>query len=197
MSLVLASRPLNEASCVRWSDAPKSSPRCGPSGATVDHYEAAARIGPSETPDAVFARVRDRLMVYDVFPPDVVRAAICPAGRISAGATIVQRIGVGPLALEAAVRVIDVWDRVVGDPNGEPGAVRKAGFRYVTLRGHPECGIASFEVRAGPTGEVTILLDARSRPGSWLTRLGRPFARRFQQTMTRAALRRLADNGQR
>ena len=120
MSLVLASRPPNEASCTRWNEAPKSSPLCGPPGATVDR-----------------------------------------------------------------------------DSNGHPGAVRKAGFRYVTLQGHPECGIASFEVRSGPKGEVTILLDARSRPGSWLTRLGRPFARRFQQTMTRAALRRLADDGQR
>src|SRR5215212_2456922 len=156
MSLVLASQPLDAASCARWIVAPKTSTHCGPPDATVDHYEASAQIEPGDTPAAAFARLRDRLMTYDVFPPNIVRATICPPGRITAGATIVQRIGIGPLALEAAVRVVDVWDRVVGDLEGEPGGVRVAGFRYVTLRGHPECGVASFEVRVGPKGEVTI-----------------------------------------
>jgi len=89
--------------------------------------------------------------------------------------------------------VIAVWDRVAGDAEGEPGAVRMVGFRYVTLQGHPECGVASFEARVGSTGDVTIVLGARSRPGTWLTRLGRPFARRIQRAVTRAALRRLVD----
>ena len=194
MSLVLASRPFDATSCDRWSRTPKSSPRCGPPEATVDQYEMSARIGPSDTPSDVFARIRDRLLAYDVFPPEIVHATIYPEGRIAAGATIVQRIVFGPLALEAAVRVIDVWDRVTGSSAGEPGSVRIAGFRYVTLRGHPECGVASFEVRAGPTGEVTVLLEARSRPGSWRTRLAHPIARRIQRALTEAALRRLAND---
>jgi uncharacterized protein (UPF0548 family) len=193
MHLVLTSRPPDAASCARWGRAPKTSPCVGPADAIVDHYEAPARIGPSDTPCGVFTRLRDRLLAYDVFPPSIVQATICPEGRITAGATIVQRILLGPLALEAAVRVIDVWDRVAGESAGAPGSVRAAGFRYVTLRGHPECGVASFEVRAQASGEVTVLLDARSRAGTWLTRLGRPFARRFQRAMTQAALRRLAD----
>jgi uncharacterized protein (UPF0548 family) len=195
MNLVLASRQPDPASCERWDRAPRSSPRCGPPDAVIDHYEAPAQARQGETAVDLFARVRARLLAYDIFPPGVVRATICPSGRISAGATIVQHIMLGPLALEAAVRVIDVWDRVCSDAADEPGGVRAAGFRYVTLQGHPECGIASFEVRAGPDGEVTVLLDARSRPGTWLTRLGRPFARRFQQAVTRAALRRLTETG--
>jgi hypothetical protein len=144
----------------------------------------------------VFARVRDRLLAYDIFPPRIFRSTICPAGSVTAGATIIQRIVLGPLALEAAVQVIDVWDDVMAGSAGEAGAEsRSAGFRYVTLQGHPECGVASFEVRISATGEVTILLDARSRAGSWLTRLGRPFARRFQRGLTQAALLRLADAG--
>lgn len=197
MSLVLASRPLDAASCEPWTRVPRSSPLCGPPDATIDHYEASAKIARGDTPAAVFARLRDRLLAYDVFPPGIVRAAICPEGRVAAGATIVQRIGFGPLALEAAVRVIDVWDRVAGDAEGAPGAVRMVGFRYVTLQGHPECGVASFEARVGSTGNVTIVLGARSRLGTWLTRLGRPFARQFQRAVTRAALRRLADLSQR
>jgi uncharacterized protein (UPF0548 family) len=165
----------------------------GPPGALVDRYEAPARIGPSDTPSAVFARLRDRVLTYDIFPPHVVQATIWPAGPVTPGATIVQRILCGPLALEAAVRVIEVWDQPL--PSGSDTTDRHgtAGFRYVTLQGHPECGVASFEVRTDAAGEVLVILGARSRPGIWATRLGRPFARRFQQAMTRAALRRLVD----
>jgi len=191
MRLVFASRPPDATACARWSGAPTTSSSDGPSGATVDHYEAPVQLGPGETPFAAFVRVRDRLLAYDVFPPVVVRATICPDGRITVGATIVQHVAVGPLALEAAVRVIEVWDRA--GPDGGSAA----GFRYVTLRGHPECGVASFEVRATPAGEVRVLLGARSRPGTWQTRLGRPFARLLQRTLTRAALRRLTTAPQR
>ena len=195
IKIVLAFRPLNAATCARWAHVLKSSTVAGPPGAVVDHYEAPVPIVSDTTPIEAFTRRRDRLLAYDIFPPSIVRAAICPEGRITAGATIVQRIVFGPLALEAAVRVIDVWDRCVPLTPGSDERVRLAGFRYVTLQGHPECGVASFEVRLDPTGDVSVHLDARSRPGTWLTRLGRPFARRFQQAVTRAALRRLTGDG--
>lgn len=133
----------------------------------------------------VYARVRDRLLAYDVFPPTLVRYAICPAGPIRVGATIVQQILLGPLALEMAVRVVDAWDR-------SEGAIHEAGFSYVTLEGHPERGIATFRVRLDEAGGVTILIDARSRPGLLLTRIIRPIARALQRTLTQAALHRLA-----
>jgi uncharacterized protein (UPF0548 family) len=155
----------------------------------VDRYEARVPVATGDSPSAVFARVRDRLLAYDIFPPRIVQAAICPAGPIALGATIVQRIVLGPLALETAVRVIEVWDRAA------EGGASQAGFRYVTLQGHPECGVASFEVQASAAGEVTVILGARSWPGSWLTRLGYPFARRFQRRLTEAGLRRLVEAG--
>lgn len=139
-----------------------------------------------ETPTAAFERVRGRLLAYDIFPPALVRYVICPEPPIRTGATIVQRVQLGILALEAAVRVVDAWDRVEGE-------MREAGFSYVTLQGHPECGIASFRVRLGGDGTVTVSIDARSQPGLLLTRLGRPIARAFQRAMTKAALRRLAE----
>ena len=123
-------------------------------------------------------------MGYDIFPPRLVGYAICPGGPVHVGAIIVQRLRLGPLACEMAVRVIDVWDtRAEG--------VAEAGFQYVTLRGHPECGIASFGARLEPNRTVTVRIDVRSRPGLLLTRVGRPVARRAQQRLTRAALARL------
>lgn len=186
MKLVFANQPLGSAVCGYWSHATATSSPSGPPHPTVDHYEAEARIGPGEIPPAIFDCVRDRLLAYDIFPPALIRYTVCPEQPIRTGATIVQRVQLGLLALEAAVQVIDVWDRAEGD-------VREAGFSYVTLRGHPECGIATFGVRLDGKGTVTVFIDARSRPGLLLTRLGRPIARAFQRAITRAALRRLAE----
>ena len=82
------------------------------------------------------------------------------------------------------MRVIDSWDRLL-----ESG--REAGFAYATLPGHPERGVASFAVRLDARGRLQVHLEARSEPGLLLTRLGRPVARLFQRSLTRAALRRL------
>lgn len=153
--------------------------------ATVDHYQVSVRLAPGANPSAVFDHVRDRLFTYDIFPPQLIHSAVCPSGRITGGTTIVQRIALGPAAPEMAVRMIDVWDR---DDEG----VREAGFTYATVTGHPECGIATFRVRLDGDGRVLVLVDARSRPGLLLTRLGRPMARLFQRGITKAALRRLS-----
>ncbi len=100
------------------------------------------------------------------------------------GSVIVQRVGFGPVALESAVRVVDVWQR-------QTDGGQEAGFRYVTLAGHPERGAASFEVRMGRDETIQLILEARSTPGSVTTRLARPVARAIQLALTRAALRRL------
>jgi uncharacterized protein (UPF0548 family) len=139
---------------------------------------------PGDDPLVVFDHLRQRLLAYDIFPPQIVHAAIWPPGPIRAGATIVQRVVLGPLGLEAAVRVIDSWDRQL-----ESG--REAGFAYVTLLGHPERGVASFAVRLEAPGRLSVHIEARSQAGLLLTRLGRPLARLFQRSLTRAALRRL------
>jgi uncharacterized protein (UPF0548 family) len=151
----------------------------------VDHYEAPVPAPAGESPAAVFERVRGRLFGYDIFPPRLIPHAVCPDGCIDVGSTIVQRVMLGPFGLEAAVRVVDAWNR-------QEGAAHEAGFSYVTLEGHPECGVATFRVRLDRSGRVTVLVDARSVPGTRLTRLGRPLARGFQKGITIAGLRRLA-----
>ncbi|HEX6509417.1 MAG TPA: DUF1990 family protein [Chloroflexota bacterium] len=163
-----------------------SSPPDGPLHATVDHYQVRVRTDPRASSMALFERVRERLFSYDLFPPRLMQSIVCPSGSVTEGAAIVQRLILGPVALEMAVRVIAVWDR-------ERDGMREAGFTYATIAGHPECGIATFQVRLHTGGPVLILVDARSRPGLLLTRLGRPVARAFQRGITKAALRRLAN----
>ena len=187
MKLVLGRQPLSSAACRHWGSATVTSPPSGPEGPTIDHYAARARIGTEDSPQTVFSRVRDRLLTYDVFPSAVISYTICPDAPIRTDAIIVQRVHLGPLAFEAAVRVIDVWDRTEAN-------VCEAGFSYVTLQGHPECGVATFRVRLDGDGTITVYIDARSRPGILLTRLGRPFARTFQRLITKSALRRLVES---
>lgn len=119
----------------------------------------------------------DRLFRYDIFPPARLRARVCtPDGLVSIGATIVQRVFLGPIALETAVRVIE--------HHRTPGSGR---FAYATLQGHPEQGIASFEVE--PSGaDLRFIAQAWSRPGNLAARLGRPLARSFQRAITREAI---------
>jgi uncharacterized protein (UPF0548 family) len=188
MKLVLNARSSPAAACERWQTADATSPPTGPDRATLDHYRAPVEVGPNGNALAAFERVRERLLAYDIFPPWLMRHASCPAGRLAEGTTIVQRVLVGPLALEMAVRVLAVWDR-------SDGVAREAGLSYVTLAGHAERGVVVFRVRLEADRRVVILIDARSRPGLLLTRLGRPFARLFQRAATRAALRRLASAG--
>jgi uncharacterized protein (UPF0548 family) len=185
MNLVLTSRFSGFASCQRWSTAPISSSPIGLANGTIDHYDVYLQADPGSSPSALFDYVRDRLFTYKVFPPLLIHSMVCPSGRIAKGTTIVQRIVLGPVALEMAVRVIAVWDR-------EDDGVREAGFTYVTVAGHPERGIATFRVRLLEDGRVQVLIDARSQPGLLLTRLERPVARLFQRGITRSALRRLA-----
>jgi uncharacterized protein (UPF0548 family) len=185
VKLVLNSRTSPAAACGRWQAADATSPPTGPERSTVDHYRAVVDVGPDGDALAAFERVRECLLAYDIFPPWLMRHASCPAGRLAEGATIVQRVLLGPLALEMAVRVLAVWER-------PDGAAREAGFSYVTLTGHAECGVVAFRVRLDEDQSVVILIDARSRSGLLLTKLGRPFARLFQRAATRAALRRLA-----
>jgi uncharacterized protein (UPF0548 family) len=146
------------------------------------------QLAPGDDPPDVFDQLHRRLLAYDIFPPRLVHAAIWPSGPLRPGATIVQRVVVGPLGLESAVRVMESWDRSL-----EAG--REAGFAYVTLPGHPERGVASFAIRLDALGRVQVHFEVRSEAGLLLTRLGRPVARLFQRSLTRAALRRLTTRG--
>lgn len=169
-----------------------SSPPSGPPDAIVDHYRAVVRTEaePGGGSLAVFERLRQRLLEYDIFPPSFMLRSLCQSGPIQAGTTIVQRVQAdGVFALEMAVRATRTWDN-------ESAGKREAGFTYVTLQGHAECGVESFRVQLDlASGTVSLLIDARSRPGLWLTRVGFPVARVIQRSLTRAAVQRLTEAG--
>ncbi len=168
--------------CDRWVRRAETDSLEGTEGA-IDHYARAVVLPPHADLDTFFQRLEDRLLTYQVFPPRLMEALICSEdGRLSEGATIVQRVAVGPWTLEAGVRVIRVWSR-------RDAAGAETGFTYTTLRGHPERGVSTFRIRRdAEEPRINFLIDVRSRPGSWLTKLARPVARRFQIRATHAAL---------
>jgi len=111
--------------------------------------------------------------------------AISPGPVVTAGATIVQRVQFGLCAIESGVRVVDVW--------GADGPVTDAGFRYLTLAGHPECGVETFRVQLdAEAASIVLSVEAWSRPGHTLTWLGVPVARLIQISLTHAALRQFS-----
>lgn len=134
---------------------------------------ATRRIGAGR---ARFEEAVERLMTWQMHR----RAGLVvegPDGPVRAGVVAVLGLGVGRLRLRAPVRVVCVID----DPD-------RRGFAYGTLRGHPESGEELFVVRIDPGGTVQAEIRAFSRPGSWLTRLGGPVARRVQDRMTQRYL---------
>jgi uncharacterized protein (UPF0548 family) len=168
--------------CERWTDAPATDSLDG-TGGVVDRYECDAVVRSGEARAAAFERLEGRLLRYEVFPPRIMDARVCSGdGRLHEGTTIVQRVRLGPLRLEFAVRVLRVW-------SGRGGEADEAGFSYVTLKGHPERGVSTFLLRRpADADKITFRIDVRSRPGSFLARVARPYARRLQRHATEAAL---------
>jgi uncharacterized protein (UPF0548 family) len=162
-----------------------TSDREGPLEGRVDTYKRLLQRRPHESTRSAFERARRRLFDYDIFSPKLVGYRIIPTGGVQLGCTIVQRLGFGAIFLESATRVIDVWDTAGSDQT------RRAGFAYVTLQGHPECGVATFEARQ-EGDSVCVVLTARSVPGTTITSVGGPLTRLVQRLITRQAMRRMA-----
>jgi uncharacterized protein (UPF0548 family) len=168
----------------RWQTAaPTAVPTDDPAGGwRRDHDEATLAAGPARA--AAAERARAALLAYRVFPPSLLVAAM-PGLTVEPGATIVQGFRLGPLGVIAAARVLTVFDR---DREG----VRRTGFSYVTLAGHPERGAITLAIVEDERAEVVRFeIDSISRPGHWLTRLGAPLARRIQRAAIRGALDRM------
>src|SRR5437588_9072271 len=109
MRLVLSQRAPGPETCAKWNGvAPTSPPQGLPTG-TYDRHEAQVHWLHGEDADAAFERIRTQLFAYDIFPPNLVRFVLCPGRTIEAGGLIVQRAGLGPLRLESAVSVVEVW----------------------------------------------------------------------------------------
>ncbi|GGT04290.1 DUF1990 domain-containing protein [Planobispora rosea] len=105
---------------------------------------------------------------------------VASAPRAAVGATIVLRLGPGPLWLPAPCRV--VWTLEEDD---------RAGFGYGTLTGHPESGEEGFLLERDATGRVRFTVHAYSRPGRWYVRLAGPVPVLLQNVFARAYTRSL------
>lgn len=107
----------------------------------------------------------------EVFPAD---APVAPGSVV---ALVTRTLG---LWLLFGCRV----ESVIDDPD-------RFGFVYATLPGHPECGYESFVV--GLVGrDVLFEIEAVSRPGIALVRVGAPVTRVIQRRATEAYLDALA-----
>ncbi|WP_426573809.1 DUF1990 family protein [Aquihabitans sp. McL0605] len=103
----------------------------------------------------------------EVLPPD---AALATGTTV---ALVTRQVGLWVLA---ACRV----DSVIDEPT-------RFGFVYVTLPDHPECGVESFTI-TGTEHEVMFRIEAVSRPGVPLVRLGSPVTRILQRRAADAYL---------
>jgi uncharacterized protein (UPF0548 family) len=158
-------------SCDSWSPLKPNSTREAIAEGAYAHDTYRASLA------ADFETAVDTLLSYQIYPPHRMRAHVCTAnGRVSLGATIVQRISLSLAVFETAVRVVEF----------ERDADR-ACFTYATLPGHVELGLASFTVRATENG-VTLEIETWSRPGNWLAMVGRPLTRFLQRQSTEEAI---------
>ncbi len=83
-----------------------------------------------------------------------------------------------------------VYQQLAGD---NPNAPNTAEFGYVTLPGHVFFGEERFSVRFDPKTEaVTYELCAYTKPATWLTAVGRPYATLFQKRFARESAASLA-----
>jgi uncharacterized protein (UPF0548 family) len=92
--------------------------------------------------------------------------------RASAGSTVVLGLGLAGVYLVIPCRVHEVFE--------EPA---RLGFSYLTLPGHPECGMEQFLVELAPDGSVQAAVTAVSKPGTALVAMAGPLAGLVQRRM--------------
>jgi uncharacterized protein (UPF0548 family) len=167
----------------RHTNLPSGTERVG----SHDDYSIALPLRPGELRSTERQRALESLFHYRIFPEHRMRAEICTVdGRIVDGTTIIQRVFMGSLCLEMAVRVTEVF--------GVESQSGKTGFTYATLVGHVERGLATFSVDDDSDETLTFRIESWSSPGNLLARLGRPIARRMQRSSTDQALRNFRDH---
>jgi uncharacterized protein (UPF0548 family) len=151
-----------------------------------DRYSVDLPLASSPLPEgrpSLLARARDALLRYDIYAPRRMRSAVCSSdGRVRSGTLIIQRVSVGPIAVETAVRVVDVFE-------GREG--RLVGFTYVTLQGHVEKGVASFFVASHDHAagqRLTFNIESWSTSARGVAQAIAPLSRLVQKAISREAL---------
>jgi hypothetical protein len=154
------------------------------SGDNRDHYSrvVAHEAAGVPEPDGPFRRLATAILGYEIFPPTIV-VGVLPRRPLCPGETFGICYHFLPgLDLFFGGRVMEVFD-------GEVAGQWRAGFRFRTVAGHPELGEETFAVaKDTATGAVQVSLDSWSRPGTWLTWLAKPYTRRVQIHVSKAAL---------
>ncbi len=152
-----------------------AAPTCLPTPATPAGFRNerfSQRIGATERE---FERARDGLQQWRAHRGSGVEVHPATA-RLAVGETVAivtRQLGLWVLA---ACRVTSVTD--------EPDVF---GFTYATLPGHPECGIDTFTVRR-TDDEVRFEIEATSKAGIPLVRLGAPVTQHLQRRAAHAYL---------
>jgi hypothetical protein len=157
-------------------------------GGRRDRYErvvAQEQLGDPE-PGGPCERLADAILSYQIFPPALVSGVLSRA-PIQPGDTY----GICYHFLPGVDLLFG--GRVTHCFRGREGDVWRAGFTFQTVAGHPMVGEETFWVEKDrATGTVKAGLHSWSRPGTWLTRLGKPFLRRVQVRASHAALDEMA-----
>jgi hypothetical protein len=133
-------------------------------------------------PDGPFDALSKAILGYEIFPPRLV-SGVLSRNPVQLGDTYGICYHVMPgIDFFFAGRVTAVFRE-------EADGICRTGFTFRTVIGHPELGEETFWVEKNKaTGTVRAGLRSWSRPGTWWTRLGKPFARRTQVRACYAAL---------
>jgi uncharacterized protein (UPF0548 family) len=150
-----------------------------------DRHEGTVGVEPPGDPvaDGPFERVVKAIMSYQIFPARMATPVV-ERTPLQLGDVLGLRYPMLPgLSIFFAAKVIEMID-------DENETVIRKGFTYRTLEGHIEIGEETFLVEKNRlTGEVTASLQAWSRPGHWLTRVGYWYARWCQLDAGKKAIR--------
>lgn len=150
-------------------------------GEVPDGYTELSRSRLVGTGQARFDQVARALLAWDMHRRAGLGVRASP-DVVVPGAVAVLRLGVGPLAISAPVRVVYLVD--------EP---RRQGFAYGTLPGHPESGEEAFVLELHEDESIVFAITAFSRPATWPARAAGPVGRHIQSRVTERYLRSVGD----
>lgn len=130
---------------------------------------------------ATFERAIAAIRKWHQFDLGWVEAAT-PETPITADSIVCLLVSFTPVRMVFACRIVYAIDSGIHDES----PIKKFGFGYGTLAGHPESGEERFLIEWHDEDDsVWYDILAFSRPGTLLTRIGYPFARSMQRRFAR------------
>ena len=106
--------------------------------------------------------------------------------NVEVGDAVCLTVQLAPLWLLFGCRVVYVLDEERSQSAAADNQVKRSGYAYGTLAGHPERGEECFSVEWNRSNnEVWYDIVALSQPGNLLVTLAKPFARKMQARFAR------------